>query len=108
MNASGLPNKLAKDNSNDENTNYDFGKHGPLNPPIVVNLPNVSDIDKQLREILGDEDYKYTDKPHRITQLLLEAEIKGIMYCYLMGGVTMEQQAYMEARLKALKKKGKS
>lgn len=40
-----------------------------------------------------------------ITTETTKAETKGIMYCYLMPGVTPQQQVYMEERLKALKDK---
>ena len=31
-------------------------------------------IEERIKAILSDEDYKYTDKPHKIRQLLQEVE----------------------------------
>lgn len=32
-------------------------------------------VEDEIRNILGDEDWKYTDKPHRINQLLIKERL---------------------------------
>lgn len=74
------------------------------------------DLDKRLQEIYRQCDVSNngTENPlgedaaiaaiHRTYKIALaEAEIKGIMYCYTMGGVTPEQQEHMEKRLNELR-----
>jgi len=36
---------------------------------------NYLTIEQRLKDILGEEDYKYTDKPHKLLQLLIEVVI---------------------------------
>lgn len=59
---------------------------------------------KRLLGLIGELIPVLDEAKTAIESLIAEAEIKGIMYCYLMGGIMPKQQRYMEERLDQLKK----
>jgi hypothetical protein len=48
-----------------------------------MNEPNT--LDEQIREILGEEDYKYTEKPYRLLALFTEHSKQAFLLGYEAG-----------------------